>query len=131
MMTHMQIFALYAALAGLILLALAIGVTLARRRNAVALGDGGNQRMVQAIRAHGNAAEYIPIILILMLALASLQASSWVLHVMGVLLVFGRILHAVGLYQTSQLSVGRGIGMVLTWLALLIGIVFCFVYALR
>lgn len=131
MTTHMQIFALYAALAGIIMLALSIGVVMRRRNAQVMLGDGGNARLLQAIRAFGNAAEYIPIVLILMLALAALQAASWMIHLAGALLIFGRVLHAIGLYQSSALSVGRGLGMILTWLALLVAIVGCFMYALR
>lgn len=130
-MTHMQIFALYAALGGLILLVLSLIVVMRRRKAQVMIGDGGNAKLLQAQRAHGNAAEYIPIVLVLMLALAELQASNIVLHVIGVLLIFGRIMHAVGLLQSSQLSVGRALGIVLTWLALLLAIVGCFYYALR
>jgi uncharacterized membrane protein YecN with MAPEG domain len=129
--THMQVFALYAGLSDLIVLILAVLVTRARRKHGVLLGDGGNPAVLQAQRAHGNAVEYVPIILVLLLTLASLRASIWLIHAIGALLVFGRILYAIGLYQSTGLSVGRGLGMVLTWAALLIAAVACLFYALK
>ncbi|HCO65571.1 MAG TPA: hypothetical protein DIT60_12395, partial [Alcanivorax sp.] len=58
--------ALYAALAALIILALAANVVRLRLRHGVSLGDGGRGELNRAIRAHGNAVEYTPVILILM-----------------------------------------------------------------
>lgn len=129
--TQMQIVALYGALNGLILLALALLVVRARRQHKVLLGDGGNVYLLQAQRAHGNAAEYIPIVLVLMVMLAGMRASAIVLHAIGIMLTLGRVLHAVGLHRTAKLSVGRGLGMVLTWAALATAVVVCFLYALR
>jgi uncharacterized membrane protein YecN with MAPEG domain len=131
LITHMQVFALYAALNGLIILILSVLVTRARRRHKILLGDGANESMLRAQRAHGNAVEYVPIVLILLLTLASLQASMILIHVIGILLTFGRILHAIGLSRSSTVSIGRSGGILLTWLALLLAIVGCFFYALR
>lgn len=130
LITHMQVFALYAALNGLILIVLALLVSRARRAHGVMLGDGGNEAVMRAQRAHGNAAEYVPVVLVLLLALASLKASIWAIHVIGMLLTFGRLLHAIGLSQKSGVSVGRLLGTLLTWAALLVAIIFCFIYAL-
>lgn len=130
LITHMQVVALYAGLNALILLGLSLLVVRARRANAVAIGDGGNPVLLRAQRAHGNAAEYIPIVLILMLALAGLKASSLLLHAIGLALTFGRLLHGIGLSQSAGLSVGRALGMVLTWAALIVGAASCLYYAL-
>jgi len=129
--THMQVFALYAGLSGLVLLVLAALVSRARRKHGVTIGDGGNQAVLQAQRAHGNAVEYVPIVLILLLTLASLRSSIWLIHAIGAMLVAGRIFFAIGLYQSTGVSVGRGLGMVLTWLALLVAAVACLFYALK
>ena len=129
--THMQVFALYAGLSGLIALVLAVLVSRARRKHGVTLGDGGNQAVLRAQRAHGNAVEYIPTVLILLLTLASLHASIWLIHAIGAMLVIGRIFFAIGLYQSAGLSVGRGLGMALTWGALLIAAAACLFYALK
>lgn len=128
--TQMQIVALYAGLNALILLLLSLWVTRARRSHKVLIGDGGNPALLRAQRAHGNAAEYIPIVLVLLLALAGLKASGLLLHAIGLALTFGRVLHGIGLNTSSNLSVGRALGMVLTWAALLVGAVACLYYAL-
>lgn len=131
LVTHMQVFALYAALNGLIVLVLAVLVSRARVRHKVLIGDGANESVLRARRAHGNAVEYVPIVLVLMLTLASLNASIILIHVIGILLTFGRVLHAIGLSRASGVSIGRSGGILLTWIALLLAIVGCFFYALR
>lgn len=131
LMTHMQVFALYAALNGLIVLVLAGLVVRARMRGKVLIGDGGDASLIRAQRAHGNAIEYIPLVLILLLTLASMNASMLLIHAVGGLLTFGRILHAIGLSRNAGESIGRAAGIVLTWLSLIIAIVGCLIYALR
>jgi len=131
LITHMQVFALYAGLCGLIVLILAVLVSRARRKHGVSLGEGGHPAVQQAVRAHANASEYVPIVLVLLLTLASMKASIWLIHLVGAMLVFGRILHGIGLHQSAGLSVGRGLGMALTWGALLIAAVACLFYALK
>jgi len=130
LLTHMQVFALYAALNAAIILVLAVLVTRARRRHKVLLGDGSNPELLRAQRAHGNAVEYVPLVLILLLTLASLKASLIIIHVIGALLTFGRILHAIGLSRSSEASIGRAGGILLTWISLLIAIIACLFYAL-
>ncbi len=127
--THIQVFALYAALNAVIILILAVMVSRQRRRAKVAIGDGGDPGLILAQRAHGNAVEYVPLVLILLLTLASLKASMILIHVVGGLLTFGRILHAIGLSRSSGVSIGRAGGVLLTWIALLVAIVACLSYA--
>lgn len=117
-MLRLEWAALYAGLNILILLVLAVLVAMGRRRHKIRLGDGGNADFLRVVRAHANAAEYIPagIVGILMLALLE-PAPFWLLHASGVSLTAGRILHGAGLHAGS-LNAGRVFGMVLTWLAL-------------
>ncbi len=129
LLTHMQVFAPYAALNAIIILALALLVVRARRRHKVQIGDGGQPELLRAQRAHGNAIEYVPLVLVLLLTLASLKASIVVIHVIGALLTFGRLLHAIGLSRSSGVSIGRAGGILLTWTALLLAIVACLFYA--
>jgi uncharacterized membrane protein YecN with MAPEG domain len=123
-------FALYAAVNGLIMLFLAIMVVRQRVLTRTDIGDGGHAAMVQVQRAHGNSAEYVPIVLIMLYLLVQLGAPLWMLHTVGGLLTVGRVLHAVGLYGTTGRSAGRFIGTNLTWLALLVGAVASIYYAL-
>ena len=118
-----KITALYAGLNGLILLVLAIRVARQRGISKVGLGTGGDAMLERASRIHGNAAENIPIVLIL-LGLGEAGGSSPILlHAIGIGLTLGRLLHVWGLTQSSNLSFGRGAGMMLTWLALGVGAV--------
>jgi len=72
------------------------------------LGDGGDPAMLSRIRAHGNFSETVPIGLLGLVAMAMLAAPVWALHVTGFGLVFGRVMHALGMYE--KFKQGRFIG---------------------
>jgi uncharacterized membrane protein YecN with MAPEG domain len=116
-------FGFYAALNALIMLVLSMRVVRARFKTNTAYGDGAKPEMAAPLRAHANNAEYVPVALILLWALASpLGRSIWLIHGMGVTLTIGRILHAIGLSRSIGPSTFRLTGMVLTWIALVVGI---------
>jgi uncharacterized protein len=122
-MLRLEIAALYAGVNILILLVLAVLVVAGRRKHKITLGDGGNSDFNRAVRAHANAAEYIPAGLVGIVVLALMEPASplWLLHAAGISLTAGRILHGVGLHA-GTLNFGRMFGMILTWLSyLLIG----------
>lgn len=122
-MQLLETAALYAGVNILILLVLAVLVIMGRRRHKIVLGDAGNQGFNRAVRAHANAAEYIPagLVGLTLLALFDPATPIWLLHASGISLTAGRILHALGLHA-SALNVGRVFGISLTLLAyLLIG----------
>jgi len=80
--------------------------------------DGGVDDLTQAIRAHGNFVENVPFVLLAM-ALCELNGSSdLLLHVIGGMLIIGRILHARGLVINNFTL--RRIGMILTFLSLFV-----------
>ncbi|MBX3430561.1 MAG: MAPEG family protein [Hyphomonadaceae bacterium] len=115
-MLRLEIAALYAGVNILILLVLAVLVVSGRRKHKITLGDGGNEAFTRAVRAHANAAEYIPagLVGLTLLALFDPATPTWLLHAAGISLTFGRILHGFGLH-TGTLNFGRMAGMVLTW----------------
>jgi hypothetical protein len=116
-------FGFYAALNALIMLVLSMRVVRARVRTETAIGDGGKPEMAAPLRAHGNNAEYVPMALLLMWALASpLGRSIWLIHGMGIALTLGRVLHAIGLSCSTGPSALRLAGMALTWIAYVVGI---------
>ena len=104
-------------------LLLAARVIIYRRGNKVSLGTGNDPVLEARIRAHGNFAEYAPLGLILML-IAEMQGTSSIwLHLVGVLLLVGRLMHGINFsfaIRMMQLRVG---GMILTIFALAIGAV--------
>jgi uncharacterized protein len=120
----LEITAVYAALLGLLFMLLSFRVSKHRLAGHVSLGDGNNPALAQAIRAHGNFAEYVPLALIL-IGLAEAQgAAGMFLHVLGGGLLAGRLLHAWGMSQPKAVNHARRFGIVLTWLTILVASVF-------
>lgn len=120
-MLRLEIAAIYAGVNILILLALSYLVVMQRRSRNITLGDGGSQDFNRAIRAHANAAEYVPAALvgIVLLALLEPAAPLWLLHASGISLTAGRLLHGFGLHAGTY-NFGRVGGVVLTWTAYLL-----------
>jgi uncharacterized membrane protein YecN with MAPEG domain len=118
---------IYAILLTLLFLALSYRVIVERRGNKFAYGNNESHRIEAKIRAHANWAEYTPIALLLML-MAELQGigANW-LHLTGVILLIGRVLHGYGMSVKPRDFRFRVYGMILTItaipLALLLNIV--------
>jgi len=105
---------LYAGLLALLFVALSARVIVQRRRAHVSVGDGNDQSLRQKMRVHANFAEYTPIGLVL-LGLTELQgAPYWVVHLLGLMLLTGRLAHAAGMGASPQRLSFRVAGMVLT-----------------
>lgn len=112
-----MITALYASLCALLLVKLSLQVISLRRKHRISLGDAGNTDLQAAIRTQGNATEYIPITLILMMLLEWATAAWWLIHLAGITLVTGRILHASAL-KTGNVK-RRVLGMKMTFFLIL------------
>lgn len=93
----------------------------ARRSTHTSVGDGGNDLMLRRMRSHANFAEYIPLLLIILLVL-ELQAIEHVwLMLYGIVIVVGRVLHAWGIASADTPGWARICGMVCTFVPLTIG----------
>ena len=116
----LPITSLYAGLLALLLVTLSAKTILMRRKTRTSVGDNGNPDMLKAIRVQGNFTEYTPFALLL-LALSELQgAPGWAVHVLGLILLVGRLLHVWGFGSTPQIIPARQAGMVLTFLMIII-----------
>lgn len=113
----LSITALYAGILALIVIVLAVNVTVHRVKLRVPLGDGGNVQMRRMIRLHGNAAEYIPLALILQAIYEINGGWHAALHVIGIALIAGRVIQTWGMWATDMTNIGRQIGQSLTWLS--------------
>jgi uncharacterized membrane protein YecN with MAPEG domain len=113
-----SITAFYAGILGLIIVALGINVTMHRVKLSVPLGDGGKPQMLRMIRLHGNAAEYVPLAILLMLIYEINGGWPTALHIIGIALVVGRLLQTWGMWGTDMPGFGRGTGQSLTWLSI-------------
>lgn len=109
----------YVGLAALLVLALAARVMWLRNVRGVGIGSGGDAGLERAIRAHANAIEYLPAALLMLVVLAVEQTRPGLLHVFGIVLIVGRVLHAIGLSGSAGRSFGRMAGIALTVLVML------------
>ncbi|KAB1486502.1 hypothetical protein FZI51_06150 [Cronobacter sakazakii] len=112
-----MVSALYAVLGALLLMKFSFDVVRLRMQYRVAYGDGGFSELQSAIRIHGNAVEYLPIGLLLLLFMEMNGAQNWMLHVCGMLLLVGRLMHYYGYHH--RLLRWRRSGMSATYIALL------------
>ncbi len=113
------ITSIIASILAILFLRLSFAVITLRRKNKVSLGSGGNTDLERAIRAQGNFAEYVPINLILMACLEVNFAPWWLIVLFGILLVLGRIIHAVGISEPPPNFSKRVWGMKLTFFTLI------------
>lgn len=123
MPASLKITALYAAPNALLMLALGLNVVRNRFGTRTPILDGGNVRMIRAIRAHGNNTEYVPTVLILLGLVEWLGGAALLIHAIGIALTSGRVLHAAALLRSTGPGTLRAAGMLLTWGAMLAGAV--------
>jgi hypothetical protein len=120
--TPLAVVAFYAAINALIMVVLGMLVVRARVKTRTEIGDSGDPAMIGPLRAHANNTETVPMAIVLMVLMLGLQASVGVIHVVGITLTLGRVLHAIGLSRSVGTSMPRLLGMILTWAAYFIAI---------
>lgn len=119
MLAILPITSLYLGLFLIMLMVLAIGVVRVRFSTNTSLGDGGHKALHKAIRAHGNATEYVPIVMLGLALLELAGTGSTLLHVYGSVFLLARFSHAFGMQHPNEGNNFRKIGVVLTWLIML------------
>ena len=84
---------------------LALNVSLTRRRTKTGIGGGEDPAgpMNKAVRAHGNAAEYVPIFVALFLYFLLTDAGGWIAWV-AIVVTACRVLHALGMLMTESFN---------------------------
>jgi uncharacterized membrane protein YecN with MAPEG domain len=124
------ITALYAALQGIVMIALLIPLGRLRGQTNVSLYDGGNPELGAAIRRHANWTEFVPYALLMLLLLELLGASPLLLHGLGLTLLLARILHPFGLDPVVMRRPLRAIGAAGTMIVITVEIVALLIEAL-
>ena len=122
--------ALWAGLLLVVLLVLSGLVVRERRRHGVVIGDAGVPELLRAQRAFGNAVEYVAPGLGALAVLAVAGAPAAAVHAIGGCLFAGRVVHGVALSLNAGASLGRTVGMALTWTALIVAAAALLVYGL-
>ncbi len=120
MIQSLLITGFYAGILAIIHIALSFKVIGLRKQHKIGIGDGENQQLAKAIRVHGNFIENVPLALILLALAESNGSSGLFLHALGGLLVSCRFLHAIGLNSSIGTSWQRFVGMVGTFVVLLV-----------
>lgn len=109
---------IYAALLVLIFTALSLRVIRLRRATKVPIGHGGQSGLERGARAQANFAEYVPAALIL---LSFVEMQGWppaAVHGLCVVLLIGRITHALGISREPEDFRFRVSGMAMTFIVL-------------
>ena len=117
------ITALYAIVIAVLMIALSTHVTMLRASTGISINDGGNSELALRMRRHGNFVENVPMIVLLMLLAELLGSGALWLHAAGLLLLLGRVMHAVGLQHDNAKTLLRILGGMLTKLAALVAAV--------
>lgn len=105
----------YAGILGLLLIYLSVRVVRLRKSLGVSSGGGGHTALELAVRVQGNCAEYSGIGLLLLALTEAQGAPGLAVHGLGLMLVAGRILHAIGFGRTPPIMGFRIAGMALTF----------------
>lgn len=126
----MAISPIYIALAALVFLGLSARVIRYRMLNQISVGDHGDKAMIKLMRAHANCVETLAIGLPLLIGVEMQGAPVWLIHLLGIALVSGRVLHAAGFLRSPQNLLLRQIGMILGFTMMLISVIYIFIAAL-
>lgn len=111
---------IYAALCAMILTWLGAATGSLRRKHRISIGDGGNKHLIRTMRGHANAVENVPITLVMLAIAAMIGTPIFVLHILGILFVVGRILHAWHFVQEDAPGWQRMVGFCLSILVTLV-----------
>lgn len=114
-----QITSIYAAIFALVAVTLSVLVSLRRAKHSVSILDGGHIDLAVAIRRHGNFIETVPLILILMAMSEARGLEALWLHATGMIVLAGRLLHALGLKAHRAYHPLKALGMAGTLLPIL------------
>jgi len=101
----MNIALLNCGLLGLLLICLSFTVSMARLKAQTGFGFGEDSKsfLSKAIRAQGNAAEYVPAFIVLILILSLYGAPGWA-NWLFFAATLSRYLHAAGMLMSSNLN---------------------------
>lgn len=89
------IVSFYAGFLGLVLVWLSWTVIVWRKRTGIWLGDGGHEALQRAMRGQANFVETVPLTLVMLVLMAHLGAPAVALHLFGLTLSTGRLLHGL------------------------------------
>lgn len=114
----MYVTPLYAAVLALLFIGLSVRTLRLRRELNIAVGDRNDQQMLRSMRVHANFAEYVPLSLLMIYMLESVNGTTVFVHALCVCLIVGRFSHAYGVGRIDEDYRYRVFGMAMTFTAL-------------
>ncbi len=120
----LAITGIYAAILGIMFIALRVNVIIERARTGISIMHQDNMVLAEKIRRFGNFIEVVPHALILMGIVESFGASDVWLHAIGGLLLVSRVLHPIGLDHRNGNNVLRIASGMLTSLSFAAAIIY-------
>ena len=112
-----------------IFIALSINAAFTRRKSGLAVGEGDNETLLRAVRAHGNFVEYTPMFLISLFLIDHVSKNCEYILVIGSGFVLGRISHATSMFLKKGIL--RITGMFLTFTPLLSNFVYLIINLIK
>jgi len=104
----------------LVLMYFALSLNVSLKRISRKESPNREVQLTKAIRAHGNASEYIPLFVVLFFYYR--ESTSWILAALVIVSTLGRIVHAIGMLTAETATgpnPGKFIGAVATYTGLL------------
>lgn len=111
---------IYAGLLGFLYFKISLDTIKARKREQVSLGTGKNDEIIAYVSAHSNFSSYVPLLLIGLFLLEQQSIPKTMLHIAGVSILVGRILHYTALTTNPASFKNRVRGMKLTLFPLVV-----------
>jgi len=111
-----------------IFIALSFNAAFTRRKSGLAVGEGDNETLLRAVRAHGNFTEFTPMFLISLIVVDQLSKNCDYVGILGLLFIIGRISHALSMFLKKGIL--RVIGMMLTLLPLISNLIYSLIFIL-
>jgi uncharacterized membrane protein YecN with MAPEG domain len=121
----------YAAILAIIFIFLSVRVARMRGETNIGIGHGGNPVLERRMRVQANFAEFVPFALLLLAFLEMQQHSRYLIHLLALALLIGRIIHAYGVSQDKEDIRLRATGISITALVILIAAVLLLINGLR
>ena len=111
-----------------IFIALSFNAAFTRRKSGLAVGEGDNETLLRAVRAHGNFTEFTPMFLISLIIVDQLSKNCDYVGILGLLFIIGRISHALSMFLKKGIL--RVIGMMLTLIPLISNLIYSLIFIL-
>lgn len=121
--------ALYGGILATLTILLAMNVSRNRGRADKLFGHEGDEALESAVRAHGNAAEYVPLGIVMLLIAELMGAHTSSMHGLGGTLLVARVASAHGILTRTRAS--RAGGALFTWLSILGTVAYIFLLHFR